>query len=187
MVGRGARSLLTNLRRYPGSVALGALSCMREKTGVMSPDEVYMRLALEEAAKAAAGGEVPVGAVLVGDDGAVIASAHNAPIGLCDPTAHAEILVLRAGARVMGNYRLPGCRLYVTLEPCAMCVGAMLHARVAALFFGAPDPKSGAVGSVVDLTNVPSFNHYVEVLGGIEAEACARVLQEFFRRRRIER
>jgi len=145
-----------------------------------------MRLALEEAAKGAESREVPVGAVLVGSDGGVIAMAHNGPISHCDPTAHAEILVLRQGALRLGNYRLPGTRIYVTLEPCAMCVGAMLHARVAMLVFGAYDPKSGAAGSVVDLTNGPAFNHYMQVVGGVEAQACARTLQEFFRARRLK-
>lgn len=143
-----------------------------------------MNLALEQAALAALREEVPVGAVLVGSNGEIIARAYNAPIALCDPTAHAEILILREGARIMGNYRLPGSRLYVTLEPCSMCMGAMIQARVEMLVFGASDPKSGAAGSVVDLTKVPSFNHYVKVVGGVKAEECARLLRDFFRLRR---
>lgn len=143
-----------------------------------------MNLALEQAALAALREEVPVGAVLVGSNGEIIARAYNAPIALCDPTAHAEILILREGARLMGNYRLPGSRLYVTLEPCSMCMGAMIQARVEMLVFGASDPKSGAAGSVVDLTKVPSFNHYVKVVGGVKAEECARLLRDFFRLRR---
>jgi tRNA(Arg) A34 adenosine deaminase TadA len=143
-----------------------------------------MRIALEEAVRAAERLEVPVGAVLVGSDGGLIARAHNSPIHQCDPTAHAEILALRKGAVRMGNYRMPGTALYVTLEPCAMCVGAMLHARVELLVFGAFDPKSGAAGSVVDLTKVTAFNHYIQVVGGVEGPACARLLQDFFRSRR---
>jgi tRNA(adenine34) deaminase len=150
---------------------------------MLSHDE-YMNLALEQAALAAERQEVPVGAVLVGHGGEVIAEAHNAPITLCDPTAHAEILILREGARRLSNYRLPGTRLYVTLEPCVMCVGAMIQARVEMLVFGAHDPKSGAAGSVVDLTKVPSFNHYVRVVGGVKAEACAQLLRRFFSCRR---
>ncbi len=145
-----------------------------------------MRLALQEAVQGAEGGEVPVGAVLVDGFGDLIAKAHNMPISQCDPTAHAEILVLREGARRIGNYRLPGTVLYVTIEPCAMCVGAMLHARVSTLVFGARDPKSGAAGSVVDLTTVSTFNHTIEVVGGVEEESCARVIQDFFRRRRLQ-
>lgn len=143
-----------------------------------------MNLALEQAALAALREEVPVGAVLVGSNGEIIARAYNAPIALCDPTAHAEILILREGARLMGNYRLPGSQIYVTLEPCSMCMGAMIQARVEMLVFGASDPKSGAAGSVVDLTKVPSFNHYVKVVGGVKAEECARLLRDFFRLRR---
>jgi len=145
-----------------------------------------MRLALEEAARGAEEGEVPVGAVLIDENGGLIARAHNMPIRRCDPTAHAEVLVLREGAWRVGNYRLPGTTLYVTIEPCAMCVGAMLHARVATLVFGAPDLKSGAAGSVVDLTKVSAFNHYIQVIGGVESGSCARVIREFFRRRRLK-
>ena len=145
-----------------------------------------MRLALHEAVKGAEEGEVPVGAVLVDGCGRLIAKAHNMPIGQCDPTAHAEILVLREGARRAGNYRLPGAILYVTIEPCAMCVGAMLHARVGTLVFGAHDAKSGAAGSVVDLTKVAAFNHTIRVVGGVEEESCARIIQDFFRRRRLK-
>jgi tRNA(adenine34) deaminase len=143
-----------------------------------------MRMALEEAVRAAERLEVPVGAVLVGSDGDLIARAHNGPVSQCDPTAHAEICALRKGALRLGNYRLPGTVLYTTLEPCPMCVGAMLHARVQLLVFGAFDPKSGAAGSVVDLTRVPSFNHNIQVVGGVEEQACARLLQGFFRSRR---
>lgn len=157
-----------------------------ERATSLDLHRIFMRQALEEALKAAESGEVPVGAVLVDAGGQVLASTRNRPIERRDPTAHAEILALREGALRVNNYRLPGTALYVTLEPCAMCVGAMLHARVRTLVFGAYDPKSGAAGSVVDLTNVPGFNHYVEVVGGVEAEACARVIQDFFRLRRTK-
>ncbi len=144
----------------------------------------FMGLAMEEARQAYAKAEVPVGAVLVGSRGEVLATAHNAPVGLCDPTAHAEILALRQAARAVGNYRLPGSALYVTLEPCVMCLGAMLHARIRLLVFGASDTKSGAAGSVVDLTRVPVLNHNVEVVRGIREDECAALLKLFFRERR---
>lgn len=144
----------------------------------------YMRKALELAAKAESEGEVPVGAVLVRDD-KVIGEGWNRPIGLHDPTAHAEIMALRdAGAKV-ANYRLPESTLYVTLEPCPMCAGAMVHARVKRLVFGASDPRSGAAGSVFDL--LPSderFNHFVEVDAGCLEQECAQRLRDFFRTRR---
>ena len=147
-------------------------------------DEQAMRLALHEAQAAAAAGEVPVGAVLV-KDGQVIARGRNAPIGGHDPTAHAEIVALRAAAQALGNYRLDGCTLYVTLEPCAMCAGAMLHARLGRVVWGAPDPKTGAGGSVLDLFAEPRLNHRTQVQGGVLAEACAAPLRDFFRPRRI--
>lgn len=146
-------------------------------------DIVFMRQALDQAAQAALVGEVPVGAVVV-KDGKVIASGRNAPIGGHDPTAHAEIVALRAAAQVLGNYRLPGCELYVTLEPCAMCVGAMLHARLARVVFGALDPKTGAAGSVLNLFEHKQLNHQTQVEGGVLAVECAAALQEFFRARR---
>lgn len=145
-----------------------------------------MGLAIEEAARAYELDEVPVGAVLVGSGGEILSRASNAPIRLADPSAHAEMLALRQAARASGNYRLPGSVLYVTLEPCVMCVGAMLHARVATLVFGAHDPKTGAAGSVVDLTSVPGFNHYVRVIAGVRAEECSELLRTFFRERRRE-
>jgi tRNA(adenine34) deaminase len=151
------------------------------------PHDYYMGLALVEAKNAEAQSEVPVGAVLVGRGGEILGRAHNSPIALNDPTAHAEILAIRRGAALVGNYRLSGVRLYVTLEPCAMCVGAMLHARVGMLVFGASDPKGGAVGSVVDLTRVPVFNHTIEVVGGIRSEECTELLQRFFRERRRDK
>lgn len=146
--------------------------------------DYWMAMALDEARKAYEELEVPVGAVLVGDDGRVLAQAHNASVHLCDPTAHAEILALRQGARVHGNYRLPGTTLYVTLEPCPMCYGAMIHARVQTLVFGASDPRAGAVGSAVDLTKAPVFNHYVCVIPGVRAVECAELLRRFFQERR---
>ncbi len=150
----------------------------------MMDHDFFMGLALEEARQAYLEFEVPVGAVLADSQGMVLCSAHNAPISLSDPTAHAEILVLRRAARAVGNYRLPDTTLYVTLEPCAMCIGAMLQARVRMLVFGARDSKSGAAGSVVDLTRVPTFNHTVEIVGGVREYECAGLLRQFFRERR---
>jgi tRNA(adenine34) deaminase len=144
---------------------------------------VYMRQAIDQAHNAWALGEVPVGAVLV-RDGVVIATGFNQPIGTHDPTAHAEIMALRAAATVLGNYRLPGCELYVTLEPCAMCAGAMIHARLARIVYGAPDPKTGACGSVVNLFEAGKLNHHTEVVGGVLADDCANLLREFFAERR---
>jgi len=148
-------------------------------------DERYMRQALALAARAEAEGEVPVGAVLVVDD-RLIASGWNRCIALHDPTAHAELSVLRAAGQALGNYRLPGATLYVTLEPCAMCAGAMVHARIARLVYGAADPKTGAAGSVFDLLRAPQLNHRVEVTGGVLEEACGAILREFFRARRTQ-
>lgn len=144
-----------------------------------------MGLALERARVAAAAGEVPVGAVVV-RDGQVIGVGHNAPVGSRDPTAHAEINALRAAAAALGNYRLDGCELYVTLEPCAMCSGAMLHARLRRLVFGAADPKTGAAGSVVDLFGQAQLNHQTEVCGGVLADECGALLTQFFKTRRQE-
>jgi tRNA(adenine34) deaminase len=148
-------------------------------------DTRFMGLALEQARLAAAAGEVPVGAVVV-KDGQVIASGCNAPVGSSDPTAHAEIVALRAAAAALGNYRLDGCDLYVTLEPCAMCSGAMLHARLARVVFGAADPKTGAAGSVIDLFSQSQLNHRTQVQGGVLHEDCAALLTEFFKTRRQE-
>ncbi len=143
-----------------------------------------MGLAIEEAEKGYMLAEVPVGAVLVSDRGEILARAHNMPITSGDPTAHAEILAIRGAAARIGNYRLPETTLYVTLEPCAMCVGAMLHARVRRLVFGALDSRTGAAGSVIDLTGVTSFNHHLEVKGGVLAERCSEILRRFFKERR---
>lgn len=145
--------------------------------------ERYMRLALEQARFAWAEGEVPVGAVVV-RDGEVIAAGFNQPIGRHDPSAHAEIIALRAAADKLGNYRLPGCELYVTLEPCVMCSGAMMHARLARVVYAAPDPKTGACGSVLDLFGEARLNHHTEVVGGVLAEEASSLLKAFFAERR---
>lgn len=145
-----------------------------------------MRQAIDQARNAALHGEVPVGAVIV-QDGQVIATGYNHPIGSHDPTAHAEIRALRMAAEQLGNYRLVGTTLYVTLEPCMMCIGAMLHARVARVVFGAADPKTGVCGSVLDLPSVATLNHHTTVEGGLLAEDCGRLLQEFFAERRALR
>jgi len=145
----------------------------------------FMKLALEQAQPAWERGEVPVGAVVV-KDGVVIATGYNQPIGKHAPTAHAEIVALRAAAEVLGNYRLPGCELYVTLEPCVMCSGAMMHARVAKIVYGAPDPKTGACGSVVNLFEQEQLNHHAQVTGGVLADACADLLKRFFAARRAQ-
>ena len=142
-----------------------------------------MRAALAEARKALEQGEVPIGAV-VAIDGAIVAAGFNQPISTSDPTAHAEILALRAAARAVGNYRLTGATLCVTLEPCAMCVGALVHARIGTLMFGALEPKTGAVQSTLRLLDDPSWNHRVEVVSGALADECRAVVQEFFRVRR---
>ena len=146
-------------------------------------DNEFMAVAVALAAEAARNGEVPVGAVVV-KDGAIIGRGSNRPIGSADPTAHAEIVALREAAAHLGNYRLAGCELFVTLEPCAMCVGAMLHARLARVVFGARDPKTGACGSVVDLPAVASLNHHARFEGGILADDCGALLKRFFAERR---
>ena len=153
-------------------------------SGAAGADPVLMEQALACAREAEAAGEVPVGAVIVAATGAVLARAANAPIARHDPTAHAEMLALRAAGQVLGNYRLPGCTLYVTLEPCAMCVGALVHARIARIVYGAADPKTGACGSVFDLAATPKMNHRIEVLGGVLGEECGAVLKQFFAARR---
>jgi tRNA(adenine34) deaminase len=139
--------------------------------------------ALALAAQAAARGEVPVGAIVV-CDGAIVGRGGNSPIAASDPTAHAEIAALREAAAALGNYRLPGCELYVTLEPCAMCAGAVLHARLARLVYGARDPKTGACGSVIDLFAEPRLNHHTSVEGGVASDACGALLTRFFAARR---
>lgn len=147
-------------------------------------DSAWMQLALAQAAQAQQRGEVPVGAVLVDVQGELLATGFNRTISDHDPTAHAEIVALRAGAKQLKNYRLPGASLYVTLEPCAMCLGAMLHARLARVVFGAPDPKTGVCGSVLNLALEKQLNHHTQVEGGVLAQECGDTLRQFFKERR---
>ncbi len=144
-----------------------------------------MRMALAAASQAKALGEVPVGAVLV-RNGDVIAAGFNQPIGQHDPSAHAEIAALRAGAKARANYRMPGCTLYVTLEPCVMCAGAMMHARLTRVVYGAADPKTGACGSVVNLFAEEKLNHHTAVTGGVLSDECSLMLSAFFAERRLQ-
>jgi tRNA(adenine34) deaminase len=148
----------------------------------------FMLLALDEAHAAQAAGEVPVGAIIVSPPGEIIARGNNQVLRTSDPTAHAEIVALRAAGRALDNYRLitpeGGCTLYCTLEPCAMCAGAVLHARISRLVFATRDPKAGACGSVLSVMNHPALNHRVEVVEGVLAEECSTMLTEFFRSRR---
>jgi tRNA(adenine34) deaminase len=153
---------------------------------VFSPaDENAMRIALDQALNAQLAGEVPVGAVIM-RAGQVIATGYNRPITTHDPTAHAEIVALRHAAELLENYRLPECELYVTLEPCAMCAMALMHARFKRVVFAATDPKTGAAGSVVDLFAQPNLNHHTEVLGGVLAEPASQLLRAFFAERRAQ-
>jgi len=152
----------------------------------LHPDDLrHMRHAMTLARQAWDAGEVPVGALVVAADGTVMGEGANAPIGGSDPTAHAEIIALRAACSKAANYRLPGATLYVTLEPCAMCMGAMLHARLARVVYGAPDPKTGACGGVIDLPAVGALNHQTTVVGGALADECGEMLRAFFRERRL--
>ena len=144
-----------------------------------------MARALEQARAAQDLGEVPVGAIVVGDE-QLIASGHNQPISAHDCTAHAEIVALRAAGQALGNYRMPGLTLYVTLEPCVMCAGAIVQSRVARVVYGAPDPKAGAAGSVYDVLSAPRLNHAVELTPGVCEQACAQILRDFFRARRAK-
>ena len=148
-------------------------------------DEDYMREALQLAEQAAQAGEVPVGAVVV-KDGEIVGRGSNAPISRHDPSAHAEMMALRDAAQHIGNYRLVGCELFVTLEPCVMCVGAMFHARIARVVFGAHDPKTGAAGSVLNLFAETRLNHHARIHGGVMAEECGKVLSDFFAARRAQ-
>lgn len=154
-----------------------------ERRAAPASDAEGMRLALDQARLAAAAGEVPVGAVLVAG-GKVIAVGHNRPISGVDPTAHAEVEVLRAGARALGSYRLAGAVLYVTLEPCLMCASAMVHARIARVVFGAFDPRVGAAGSMLDAFALPGLNHRVDAFGGVLQDECRALLDGFFAGRR---
>jgi tRNA(adenine34) deaminase len=149
----------------------------------MDGDEQFMRAALEQAAMAEGVGEVPVGAVIV-KDGEIIARAHNRNLLDTDPSGHAEMIALRAAAQKMKNHRLGGCELFVTMEPCAMCAGAIVHARIARLVYGATDPKAGAVESVMQVVNHPKLNHRMEVKAGVLAEECGEIVRQFFRKKR---
>ncbi|KAA3653781.1 MAG: tRNA adenosine(34) deaminase TadA [Proteobacteria bacterium] len=146
-------------------------------------DEAFMHMALDLARQAADAGEVPVGAVVV-HQGEVVGRGFNQPIGRHDPTAHAEVVALRDAASRIGNYRLPGCELFVTLEPCMMCAGAMMHARIERIVYGARDPKTGVAGSVLNLFDEARLNHHARIEGGVLADACGRMLSEFFAMRR---
>ena len=149
----------------------------------MGPHDTFMRAALDEARRGFAAGEVPVGAVLV-LDGEIVGRGFNQPIGSHDPTAHAEIVAMRAAAQAIGNYRLVGATMYVTIEPCLMCVGAMVHARIGTLAYGAPEPKAGAVESAMRALEHPSLNHRFEVVAGVREDECRALVQAFFRERR---
>jgi len=149
----------------------------------MNEHELFMREALALAESAAKAGEVPVGAVVV-VDGEVVGRGHNQPIGSNDPTAHAEIVAIRDAATRLGNYRLPGSTLYVTVEPCLMCVGAMVHARIGTLVFGTPEPKAGAIESTQRAHEHPALNHRIAVVSGVLAAECRGLMQDFFERRR---
>ena len=154
------------------------------QTATTTTDSDFMQIALNLAQQAALNDEVPVGAIVV-KDGIIIGRGSNAPIGLHDPTAHAEVIAMREAAQHLGNYRLVDCTLYVTLEPCAMCSGALQHARIARLVYGASDPKTGACGSVVNLMGEPKLNHHCEVLASVLAEECGAILTAFFKQRRL--
>jgi tRNA(adenine34) deaminase len=151
----------------------------------VAPDELWMEEALRSAQRALEAGEVPVGAVVV-CGGRIVGRGWNRNISENDPTAHAEVVALREAGAIVGNHRLGDCELFVTIEPCAMCAGAMTHARIKRLVYGADDPKAGAVHSVAQVLNHPQWNHKVEVRSGVLAGRCAEVLQEFFRKRRVE-
>ena len=151
----------------------------------MATDQDFMQAALEQARSAGRAGEVPIGAVVV-KDGAVVGRGYNAPIDRHDPTAHAEVAALRDAAARLGNYRLPDCELFVTVEPCAMCAGAIQHARIARVVFGTADPKTGACGSVIDLFAEQKLNHHATVTSGVLAEESATLLREFFAEKRVK-
>lgn len=164
---------------------IGPLLLIAEKMNTEpKPHETVMTLALEQAKKAGQMGEVPIGAVIVAQDGQVLAEAHNQPIAACDPTAHAEILALRAAARMVGNYRLSGATLYVTIEPCLMCMGALVHARLARVVYGARDEKWGAAGSLYNFGADRRLNHTIEIVPGILYDVCRDLMRNFFKQRR---
>ncbi len=151
----------------------------------MTSDEVFMRRAIALAEQAAEAGEVPVGALVV-KDGLVIGEGFNQPITSCDPTGHAEIIALRNASAALQNYRLSGCDLYVTIEPCTMCVGAMIHARIGKIVFGAPEPRAGALESQLRLMDENHYNHSIEFQGGVLAEDCGEIISSFFRQKRAK-
>lgn len=158
---------------------------MAEKRQLTSPesDTGWMQLALEQARQAEEAGEVPVGALVI-KDGVIVGQGQNRNLRDNDPTAHAEIVALRQAAATLGNHRLTGCQVFVTIEPCAMCAGAMIHARIARLIYGAADAKAGAVSSVLQVVNHPRLNHKMEAVGGVMGEECSAHLQDFFRKKR---
>ena len=162
-------------------MSIAAMTDFRQN--VRDSDVEWMRVALAEAALADAAGEVPIGAIVV-VSGEIVARVHNRPIGAIDPTAHAEILALRAAAQAIGNYRLVDADVFVTLEPCLMCVGALIHARVRRVVYGAAEPKTGALGSAVDALAIPSLNHRFDVTAGVLEDECRAIVQAFFARRR---
>ncbi len=172
-----------NLKLFKIFMGLHSIPIPQNTLAQMDIDHHFMGEALDAAREALAAGEVPVGAVLVGE-GEVLARAFNRPIGLRDPTAHAEVLALREAAALLGNYRLSGTTVYVTIEPCLMCLGALFQARVARLVFGAPDPKGGACVSLFRLPEDPRLNHHLEVTGGVREAECRELLQDFFKDRR---
>ncbi len=151
---------------------------------ISANDATFLRAAMVQARLAAEAGEVPVGAVIVGPDETILALGQNRVLRDSDPTAHAEMVALRTAGKSLNNYRLEGCTLYVTLEPCAMCAGAMIHARLSRLVYGAADPKAGAAGSVLSVLNHPQLNHQMQVQSGVLAEECSELLRQFFRQRR---
>ncbi len=159
------------------------LAPLAQAPGALSSDEAWMALALQQAHLAWAAGEVPVGAVIV-KDGQLLASGYNCPISTNDPTAHAEIVALRQAATRLSNYRLPGCEIFITLEPCAMCAMALLHARFSRVVFAATDPKTGAAGSVLNVFESPTLNHHAQCTGGVLAAECSQLLKAFFAQRR---
>lgn len=154
---------------------------------VQMNDLFYMTMALEEAQKASQMGEVPVGAVLVDGEGVILARTHNQPITLCDPSAHAEMLAIRKGGERSGNYRLTGATLYSTIEPCVMCMGAVIHARLSRIVFGARDPKWGAAGSLYDFASDARLNHTLEVVSGVCENEAAEIIRGFFRNKRSKK
>jgi tRNA(adenine34) deaminase len=157
----------------------------RDTARAVDPDERFMRAALEQALEAGRRGEVPVGAVVVMDD-ALVGAGFNQPISAQDPTAHAEIVAMREAAKRLGNYRLTGATLYVTIEPCQMCVGAMIHARISRVVYGAPEPKAGAIESVMRAHEHPALNHRITATGGVLEEECRQMIQGFFREKRTQ-